>query len=594
MSPAPSNLHLAWARLLFRALATAGVRHVVISPGSRSTPLVLAAAAEEAVTCHTIIDERSAAFFALGQARVTGKPTVLVCTSGTAGAHYLPAIIEASESLLPLVAITADRPWELQDVAAPQTVDQAKLFGNHVRRFFDLGLPDASPAALRGVPRIAAQAVATSLGPQPGPVHVNAHFRKPLEPVEALTPEPWEKEVEALLARGAPAFHSAPTTINRDAAEQLARACLRARRGIIACGPSPLPRDNDFRVAAGALSLATGFPILAEATSQARFGPKADGVTVVGAFDALLRAGSIAEAPDLVIELGSTPVSSAYAAWMEKHASVPRWVVAPHGWHDPFNSATAVVQAAPAAFASEVAAWVTAADDAPSRTWASAWTDADARAWSLVEREWAEPRLTEASIPRLLTQALPEGSFLIAGNSGSVRDLDAFAPPGGPDLHVLHQRGASGIDGLVSGAAGVRSLVEAPVLLYLGDVSLLHDLGALAVARSARRPLVIVVVQNDGGRLFEQLPIGSKPGLAAALSDFFVTPHGLSFEHAAAMFGLAYRREDTPGGLDRALTAAVRHEGCTLLEAVVPPEDGTERRKRLVQALGAELSMGSR
>ena len=184
-----SNLHLAWARLFLRSAAAAGVTDVVLSPGSRSTPLTIAAATTSELRAHVIVDERGAAFFALGQARVTGRPSLLICTSGTAGAHWLPALIEASQSFVPLIAVTADRPWELQDSAAPQTIDQLKLFGDHVRHYAELGLPDPSPGALRAVPRIAAQAVARALGPVPGPVHINARFRKPLEPVEVDGPE---------------------------------------------------------------------------------------------------------------------------------------------------------------------------------------------------------------------------------------------------------------------------------------------------------------------------------------------------------------------------------------------------------------------
>ena len=592
MKVAGSNLHLAWARLLVHGLASSGVKNVVISPGSRSTPLVLAAAQERGLTCHTIIDERSAAFFALGQARVTGLPTVLICTSGTAAAHYLPAIIEANESFLPLVALTADRPWEAYDVASPQTIDQVKLFGGHVRHFFDVGTPEASGAVLRGVVRIAAQAVARALGPTPGPVHINAHFRKPLEPVDVAGRESWQDDVDALLARGAPDVRVAPTALDKDAVEELARACLAARRGLIACGPSGFPVDESLAAAVSTLALATGFPVLAEATSQVRFGPSADGVVICGAFDALLRSPRWSEPPELVIELGSTPVSGAYATYVAQHASVPRWVIAPHGWHDAFNSASTIVQASPAAFAFATAAWVTAADDGRPRTWARRWSEADAVAWSLAERDWAGPALTEGSIARILSRMLPERSCLMVGNSSPVRDLDTYAPPHGRPIRVLHQRGASGIDGLVSGAAGVRSVVNVPVALYLGDVSLLHDLGGLAIAARAGGPLAIVVVQNDGGRIFEQLPLGRRTELADALTEHFVTPHGLSFDHAAGMFGLPYRRATTTAELEGSLAGALEHAGCTLIEAVVSPRDGNERRQRLwrdvAERLGAE------
>jgi 2-succinyl-5-enolpyruvyl-6-hydroxy-3-cyclohexene-1-carboxylate synthase len=583
---------MAWARLLLRGLSSSGVRRVVISPGSRSTPLVLAAAEEPGITCHTMIDERSAGFFALGQIRATGTPTALLCTSGTAGAHYLPAIIEAHESFLPLIILTADRPWEAYDVASPQTIDQLKLFGGHVRHSFEVGLPDSASSALRGVIRIAAQAVHRSLHPLPGPVHINAHFRKPLEPVDVPGREPWQDEVDRLLSRGAPSFRPALRTIDPAAVESFARACVGSQRGIIACGPSAFPIDDSLRLAVGTLALATGFPVFTEATSQLRFGPWATGPVVVGAFDSLLRA--TAETPDLIIEIGSTPVSGAYATFVERNSSVPRWVIAQHGWHDPFNSAAVVVEAAPAAFATETASWVTAADDSRSMAWARRWADADAVAWSIVEREWTASHLTEGAVARLAAQALPERSWFMVGNSGPVRDLDTWAAPHSRTLRVVHQRGASGIDGLVSGATGLRSVVDEPVLLYLGDVSLLHDLGGLATARHAKTPLVILAVQNDGGRIFEQLPISRRAELAEPLADHFVTPHGLSFEHAAALFGIAYERPATVVALDAALTRACEHPGCTLIEAVVVPEEGQQQRLRVWRAIGMTLAEKAR
>lgn len=208
-----SDLHSAWARLFFSSLASAGLREIVISPGSRSTPLALAAAAEARLRVHVLIDERDAAFFALGQARRSGRASALLCTSGTAAAHYLPAILEASQSHVPLLAITADRPWEAYDAASAQTLDQVKLYGDAVRHYAELGLPDASPGALAAVVRIAAQALYATTAPRPGPVHLNARFRKPLEPVAVAGREPFADRIEALLRAGAPRVFAARTRI---------------------------------------------------------------------------------------------------------------------------------------------------------------------------------------------------------------------------------------------------------------------------------------------------------------------------------------------------------------------------------------------
>jgi 2-succinyl-5-enolpyruvyl-6-hydroxy-3-cyclohexene-1-carboxylate synthase len=584
----PTNLHLAWARLFVRAAASAGVTEVVLSPGSRSTPLAIAAATEPRVRLHVIVDERSAAFFALGQARVTGRPTMLVCTSGTAGAHYFPAVIEAHQSFAPLLAVTADRPWELADAAAPQTIDQLKLFGGFVRHFAELGLPCALPSALRAVPRVAAQAVARALGPTPGPVHVNARFRKPLEPVAASGPEPWEPLWEALMARGAPAAFAPASAPSEEAVAALADRAARAERGLIVCGPAPLVQADGPR-AVLALARRTGFALLAEGTSQIRFGGDRGGVIDCSAFDAVLRVPGFRArcAPDLILELGAPPTSAGYAALLAEHPGTPRFVIAPHGWNDPQGDASALVLADPA----EVARRVT--ERLPVRTspspWAAGLAHAGARAEAIVARALAGDDLSEPAVARAVVAACPEGSLLAIGNSTPVRDLDLACPASPRALRVLHQRGASGIDGLVSGAAGSQVAAGAPVVLLLGDLSLLHDLGGLATAAKAGGPLVVVVVQNGGGRIFEQLPIAGR--VDDDLFDrCFTTPEAVRFEQAAAAFGIPYARATTQGALAATLAAALARAGATLIEAVVPPREGARLAARIHADLAAALA----
>ncbi|MGK4005523.1 2-succinyl-5-enolpyruvyl-6-hydroxy-3-cyclohexene-1-carboxylic-acid synthase [Sorangium sp. So ce1036] len=592
-----SNLHSAWARLFVRALAQAGVEDVVLCPGSRSTPLAIAAVESGEVRCHAVVDERAAAFFALGQARVTGRPSVFLCTSGTACAHALPAIIEAHQSFTPFIAITADRPWELADAAASQTIDQTKLFGAHVRHFAELGLPDPSPLAMRAAARIAAQAVAVALAPTPGPVHVNARFRKPLEPVDVPAREPWHAEWEALMRRGGPRVVAARAGVDARAIDEIAARCARAERGLIVCGPAP-SREDDARArrAVIALAQATGFPVLAEGTSQIYFGALAERVVMPASFDAFLRAPEFraASAPDLLLELGAPPTSAGYATYIAEHASCRRIVVSPHGWNDPTSAAAALVMAEPADVCEALAARLAGAalDLGRARAdWAAAFARAGEIAGSLAARACAGEALTEGAVARAVAGACPEGSLLAIGNSMPVRDLDTYCPPSTRALRVLHQRGASGIDGLVSAAAGASAAAAAPLTLLLGDLSLLHDLtGLLLAARAGASgaPLVVVVVQNDGGRIFEHLPIARRG--AELLDRCFTMPQHLDFAPAAAMFGLAYERADTRGGLDRALAAAHRRPGATLIEAVVPPHDGAARAARLWSDVRREIA----
>jgi 2-succinyl-5-enolpyruvyl-6-hydroxy-3-cyclohexene-1-carboxylate synthase len=593
MSRSNSNLHLAWARLFLRAAAAAGVTDVVLSPGSRSTPLTIAAATTSELRVHVIVDERSAAFFALGQARVTGRPSLLICTSGTAGAHWLPALIEASQSFIPLIAVTADRPWELQDCAAPQTIDQLKLFGDHVRHFADLGLPDPSPGALRAVPRIAAQAVAIAMGPLPGPVHINARFRKPLEPVEVDGPEAWQPLVDALLARG-PTRVAAPTVLaDEDAIVAIATIAGEAKRGLLVCGPAPLASAAG-REAILDLARATGFPLLAEGPSQLRFGGDRRGVVTLSAFDALLRglATRADLAPDLVIEIGAPPTSAGYARLLAERPLLPRVVIAPHGWNDPAGTATALIVADPAEAAARISAKIRGKNGrsaAPFTAWAEQLGAADRRAVELADEALAGDALSEGSVVQALVASCPAGAILAIGNSTPVRDLDAYCPANERDLRVAHQRGASGIDGLVSGAAGARSVSAAPVALLLGDLSLLHDLTGLALLRRASGPFVAVVVQNGGGRIFDHLPI-AESWESAAFERFFATPEPVHFDHAAAAFGVTYARATTRAELDLALTTAWSAPGPTLIEAVAPPREGAKKIAALWTAVRAELA----
>lgn len=576
-----TNLHSAWSALFVRALASQGVRDLVISPGSRSTPLCLAAAQEPALRCHTHVDERVAAFFALGLARATRAPVALLCTSGTAGAHWLPAVIEASQAYHPLVLITADRPWEAYDCAAPQTIDQTDLFGRYVRHRAELGLPDPSPAALRAVARIAAQCVQRARWPEPGPVHVNARYRKPLEPVDVGAPEPWEEVVRGLRAPEVFVPSAAPPA---DAVRALRDAILAAERGAIVCGPSV---GGVIFHHAAALARASGFPLLAEASSGARFGGPRDAPRC-DAFDLALRVPAFRDehAPELLIELGAPPTSAAYAAWIARHPEAARWVISPHGWPDPQGDARARV------FGDDALVRAVAAS-LPQRA-PSPWTEdflrADARAWTVVDASLADDALHEGALAASLVARLSDGDALIVGNSMPVRDLDLFAR-GGPALAVHHQRGASGIDGTLAGAAGVRAATprERAVAALLGDITMVHDLGGLNAARGAQGPLVMVVVQNDGGRIFAQLPLGHRAQgdgpLARAFTEHFLTPQGVRFEGAAAMFGVAYRRVDTRADYESALTEALARQGPTLIEAVVPPEDATRRRLDLAQGL---------
>jgi 2-succinyl-5-enolpyruvyl-6-hydroxy-3-cyclohexene-1-carboxylate synthase len=587
-SPA-DDLHSAWARLFAASLAQCGVAQAVISPGSRSTPLALALAAELPTT--VLHDERVAAFFALGQARASGRPSVVLATSGTAPGHWLPAAMEACESGLPLLLVSADRPWEVQQAQASQTVDQLRLFGHHARAFFELGLPDAHPVALRAVPRIAAQAVLATLYPQAGAVHVNAHFRKPLEPQTSDGHEPWRATIDAVVAAGAPRLW--PPLVGPDprAVGELVARVRAAARGVLVAGPLAAPPAAALRESVQRFLAASGYVLLAEATSQLRFGLD-ERAAPVGAFDALLRSPRLRRhlRPDLALELGAPAVSASWQAWLDGGDAPTRVVLPGMRPADPAGGARAVLLGPLAELLDAATAQLSVlprADAEAAVAYRQHWQQAESAAWAArAQAEAADGRLHEDQIAPLLRAALPADAWLAVGNSSPVRDLDHDLPPDSRALGLLHQRGAAGIDGLVAGAAGARSVVAPPLALLLGDVSLLHDAGGLAAAAAVAGPLAIVVVNNDGGRIFERLPLGRDEGMAAARERLFVTPHGRSFDGLAATWDLPYARVDTPAALGRALAQALQAGEPMLIEAC-PAAAGSARRAALLAAMAA-------
>ena len=563
-----------WARLLLGTLARAGVEHVVISPGSRSTPFAWAALETPGLTCHSVIDERSAAFFALGQGRVTGRPTLLVCTSGSAAAHYYPAIVEAAESALPLLALTADRPFEVQGAGAAQTLDQAKLYGDHVRAFFELGHPEDDERALDGLVRLAAQAVQASQGPAPGPVHLNAKARKPLEPDATYE---LSQAIAARLERGPTRVKRVRSCPSAEDLSELVLASASAARGLIVAGPVAPTRAADAR-ALYALARATGYPLYAEAVSQARFRAE-PGAPVIGGFETLSRAGVVARlAPELVLVFGATPVSGELERLLRKE-SVRYAVVTPHAHHDPVGRARSLVLADPFESA-RVLAEALEGRIAPEaleqrRALAREWQKRDDAYFELVDRVFDPGRegpLSEPAAVRIAVEALPERGLLGLGNGLPVREADAFVKPRDTGLSVWCQRGLSGIDGLVSGAIGAASVAGVPSVALIGDVSFLHDLGGLALAREATNPLALVVLDNGGGRIFESLPVARLFAARPERADFWLTPGGFALEQAARLYGVPYAFADDARTLRHALDRALDRPGCSLIHARVVPD----------------------
>jgi 2-succinyl-5-enolpyruvyl-6-hydroxy-3-cyclohexene-1-carboxylate synthase len=558
----PAAVQALWAELLVATLGDAGVTTCVVSPGSRSTPLVAALAADGRLALPTIIDERAAAFFALGLARATATPVALVCTSGSAAAHYLPAIVEASEAGVPLIAITADRPPELQHCGASQTIDQIRIYGGFTRAAFDLGAPHGSELALRAVRRTVIQAVTASRGPRPGPVHLNVPLRKPLEPIAPVTDE---EQALAAIAHvpvvGAPPrmvadAHAVATLVARVAAEP---------HGIVVAGALPV---GFARLPILQLCARAGYPLLAEAGSQLRFAAR-PGVTTIDHADFVL-AANLAPPPRLIIQVGADPVAAAWPGARTGFAQAERWILG-DTFHDPDGAAHVIM--------GDVEL------DVPARGashFTRAWRDAEARAASAVEQALVAHGASEGAAIRAAVAAMPAGAVLQVGNSLPIRVVDQVAT-GDTDRAVITQRGAAGIDGLVASATGA-SWAGAPVLLILGDVSFAHDLGGLLVARLARAPLAIVVIDNGGGRIFGTLPIATSASRAAFEAHFTTRPE-LDIVAVATALGHRAVSATTPAALGRAVAAALAEPGVTIIHAPVAETGARDLRLSVLEHL---------
>ncbi|MBS1117983.1 MAG: 2-succinyl-5-enolpyruvyl-6-hydroxy-3-cyclohexene-carboxylic-acid synthase [Deltaproteobacteria bacterium] len=574
-----------WAELVAATLVDAGITVCVTSPGSRSTPLVAALAATEhdALRLVTIIDERAAAFFALGVARATGKPACVVCTSGTAAAHYLPAVIEASMAGVPLVVVTADRPPELQDCGASQTIAQRGLYGGFVRGAYDLGAPVASEASLRAVRRTVIQAITMALGPCPGPVHVNVPLRKPLEPARPVTGDHRVLAQLATALRG-PRVLAPPRLVPDPAAiAELASAISVEPRGVIVVGAMPVELAS-AREAVFGLAVRTGYPLVAEAGSQLRFGPRPARVVFVDHLD-LVPADRV-PAPALVLQLGAEPVAASWPGWVARTRPA-RWILAGSSWRDPDSTARGVILGDVAHAVSALAAALAPTSELPTRTeWLDDWCAIEQQAEAAVDRALEAHPGSESAVVRAALGAMPDGAILQIGNSLPIRVVDQVARTAEIGRHarrcaVITQRGAAGIDGLIASAAGATTAGR-PVLLVLGDVSFAHDIGGLLAARCAAAPLAILVIDNRGGQIFAGLPV-ARADLGAAFDRYWLTAPELDPATVARAFGASAITAGSAAATAAAVTTALATAGVTVIHAPVTTSGAHDVRRTAIE-----------
>jgi 2-succinyl-5-enolpyruvyl-6-hydroxy-3-cyclohexene-1-carboxylate synthase len=577
----PTNANTALASAFVEELARGGVRHAVLSPGSRSAPLALALWRQAEIDVSVILDERSAAFFALGAAQASGTPVAMLCTSGTAAANFHPAICEADESAIPLIAMTADRPPELRGIGAGQTIDQIELYGSSVRWFCEVGTHDADDAGLLHLRATACRALATARGePRPGPVHLNFPLREP------LAPTPVEGAVTATdpLARegrdGRPLTAVTPVDLgpSQFLFDEIAGHIAAARAGVIVAGRQ---LDLELREPLARLARLAGMPILAEPTSQLRCGPH-DRSYLVTTYDQLLRDERFRESvtPDLVLRFGEMPTSKPLRSWLAG-SGADQIVVDPQaGWNEPSRRAAALLRADPTELATGWAARLEREErDAPA-----AWLEAERAARGAIESELGDvDEPTEPSLHLALSRLHRDGDLVYTASSMPIRDQEAFLSSTDVDALFLSNRGANGIDGLVSSGIGAAHAIGRPTTILTGDLGLLHDVGGLAALRDVSAPVRIVVIDNDGGGIFHFLPQAEALD-GEEFEALLGTPRGVDAARAADLFGLPHRRIETLSELPAALAA-----GTGLIEVPVDRQSNVDIHHRLSAAVATAI-----
>jgi len=593
--------------LLLRAfvdeLERCGMRAACTSPGSRCAPLVLTLANEERLDCYSHLDERCAGFFALGLAKASGLPVAVTCTSGTAAAELLPAAIEAFQARVPLILLTADRPPELRENGAGQAIDQLKLFGSAAKWFFEVGTHQASEERMRWVRALACRAYWTALEGRPGVVHLNFPLREPLVTEDPLPDDQTGRPGRVPYVRRPPA--------STTGAAQLRRLVEAAKRGVVVAGRDERAEESSsgsLGEAAAAFCEATSWPLLADPLSGARRGNAA-----IAHYDALLREQTFAEKlnPDLILRVGDLPVSKPLRTWLAGLKDTPQVALDPEGaWQDPAAVLSDSLALEPTAALVELTSLMspptetstTGTRPMPSETgprpspadpdWLAGWRAADERAAEAILGVLGSADLSEPGIAIELGVLLGETATLFVASSMPVREIETFWPVRGDPPRVLCNRGANGIDGIVSSAFGAAADGNGPVVLLIGDVALAHDIGGLLAAKRLNLKLTIVLVNNGGGGIFDFLPV-SRTAMAQEYDIYtrhIATPPGLDFAQAASLYGLAHERVETVPAFRAALERALSPQtGSAIVEVRTDRTNNVELHRRIWAAVTREL-----
>lgn len=568
----------AYAASFVDELAQNEVKHVVVSPGSRSTPLALLLVEHPDIEIHINVDERSAAFFALGLAKALKEPVGLLCTSGTAAANYYPAVIEAFHSRVPLIVLTADRPHELRDVGAPQAIDQIHLYGRHVKWFVEMALPESTDGMMRYARTVGARAVATAAAEPAGPVHLNFPLREPLIPdLDQAKEYRQNKRTPSVL------IDSGERSLSASQIEAVATTLSKAKQGIIVCGELPHPEMKEVIVA---LAKKLAFPVLADPLSQLRSGSH-DKAVIIDAYDTFLRdeTAKAAFRPEVILRFGSMPVSKPLLLFMKKQKQAITLVVdGGAGWREPAGLATNMIYSEEKDFCLRIAESITSS---PDDEWLRLWQTVNGATKDALASVRDEAELSEGKLFALLADMMPLDSTLFVGNSMPIRDLDTFFLNNGKGIQTIANRGANGIDGVVSTALGV-STVSKNTVLAIGDLSFFHDMNGLLAAKLQKQNITILLVNNDGGGIFSFLPQANE---REHFETLFGTPHGLDFSHAAQLYGGKYNKVQNWDEFEKVFTESFEIQGLKIIEVPTERESNLQKHRNLWSFVSQEIKM---